>query len=65
MSHATQTPTAGPNRTESDTMGTIEVPADRYYGAQSARSLIHFAIGEDSIPPALINAMAILKKAAA
>ena len=52
-------------RTESDSMGTIEVPNDRYYGAQSARSLIHFDIGDDRIPTEVIKAMATLKKAAA
>lgn len=52
-------------RTESDSMGTIEVPADRYYGAQTQRSLIHFAIGHDVMPPELIRAFGILKKAAA
>ena len=38
-------------RTESDSMGTIEVPDDVYWGAQTARSLIHFDIGEDRMPP--------------
>ena len=38
-------------RTETDSMGAIEVPGDRYYGAQTARSLIHFDIGRDVIPP--------------
>jgi fumarate hydratase class II len=52
-------------RTETDTMGPIEVPADRYYGAQTARSLIHFAIGEDRMPRELLVAFGILKKAAA
>jgi fumarate hydratase class II len=37
-------------RTETDSMGTIEVPADRYYGAQTARSLINFDIGSDVMP---------------
>ena len=37
-------------RTETDSMGPIEVPADRYYGAQTARSLIHFNIGRDIMP---------------
>ena len=37
-------------RVETDTMGDIEVPADRYYGAQTARSLINFDIGEDRMP---------------
>src|SRR5215471_7683038 len=54
-----------PTRTESDSMGKIEVPVDRYYGAQTARSLIHFAIGQDTMPPELIRAFGILKKAAA
>jgi fumarate hydratase class II len=52
-------------RTESDTMGKIEVPNDRYYGAQSARSLIHFDIGDDVMPPEVIKALGTLKKAAA
>ena len=52
-------------RTESDSMGSIEVPADRYYGAQTARSLIHFDIGRDVMPRELIRAFGILKKAAA
>src|SRR5271168_4162528 len=65
MSHATQTPTTGPTRTESDSMGKIDVPADRYYGAQTARSLIHFDIGKDTMPDELIRAFGILKKAAA
>jgi len=46
-------------------MGKIEVPNDRYYGAQTARSLIHFNIGRDVMPPELIRAFGILKKAAA
>ncbi len=52
-------------RTESDSMGTIEVPADRYWGAQSQRSLHHFAIGDDRMPRELIRAMGVLKMAAA
>ena len=52
-------------RTESDSMGTIEVPDDVYWGAQTARSLIHFEIGEDRMPPELLRAIGILKKAAA
>jgi fumarate hydratase, class II len=54
-----------PTRIESDSMGKIEVPADRYYGAQTARSLIHFDIGNDTMPPELIRAFGILKKATA
>ena len=46
-------------------MGAIEVPHDRYWGAQTARSLIHFDIGEDVKPPELIRALGILKKACA
>jgi fumarate hydratase class II len=52
-------------RIESDSMGNIEVPNDRYYGAQTARSLIHFDIGRDTMPRELIRAFGILKKAAA
>ncbi len=52
-------------RVESDSMGKIEVPNDRYYGAQTARSLIHFDIGRDTMPPELVRAFGILKKAAA
>jgi fumarate hydratase, class II len=60
--HASQTKNT---RTESDSMGKMEVPADRYYGAQTARSLIHFPIGKDTMPPELISAFGVLKKAAA
>ncbi|OWK34589.1 Fumarate hydratase class II [Fimbriiglobus ruber] len=52
-------------RFESDSMGKIRVPADRYYGAQTARSLVHFAIGTDIMPRSVIRAFGILKKAAA
>src|SRR3954470_15840334 len=52
-------------RTETDSMGAIDVPADAYYGAQTARSLVHFAIGHDRMPPELIRAFGVLKKAAA
>lgn len=51
-------------RIESDSMGEIEVPADKYYGAQTARSLIHFKIGTERFPPVLIRALGIVKKAA-
>ena len=63
--HAATTPPGVATRTESDSMGKIDVPVDRYYGAQTARSLIHFAIGKDTMPPELIWAFGILKKAAA
>jgi fumarate hydratase class II len=59
--HSSKTPT----RTESDSMGAVEVPADKYYGAQTARSLVYFDIGRDTMPPELIRAFGILKKAAA
>jgi fumarate hydratase, class II len=65
MAEATQFAKSVPTRTESDSMGKIEVPMDRYYGAQTARSLIHFAIGKDTMPPELIRAFGILKKATA
>ena len=52
-------------RIESDTMGEIEVAADRYWGAQTERSLHHFAIGHDTMPPALIRAFGVLKLASA
>ena len=52
-------------RTESDSMGTIEVPDHVYWGAQTQRSLHHFAIGRDTMPPELIHAFGILKKACA
>ncbi len=65
MSEATQFAKSVPTRSESDSMGSIDVPMDRYYGAQTARSLIHFAIGKDTMPPELIRAFGVLKKAAA
>ncbi|HET8990523.1 MAG TPA: class II fumarate hydratase [Acidimicrobiales bacterium] len=52
-------------RIESDTMGEIEVPTDHYWGAQTERSLHHFAIGHDTMPPALIRAFGVLKLASA
>src|ERR1700761_7354989 len=52
-------------RTESDSMGKIEVPSHVYWGAQTQRSLIHFDIGRDTMPPELIRAFGILKKSAA
>ncbi len=52
-------------RIERDTMGEMQVPADRYYGCQTARSLVHFRIGDERMPRPLIRAFGILKKAAA
>src|SRR3954468_11344292 len=64
MSHATADP-AVRTRAESDSMGSIEVPTNVYWGAQTQRSLHHFDIGRDTMPPELIKAFATLKKAAA
>ena len=52
-------------RMEKDSLGEVEVPADRLWGAQTQRSLEHFSIGKDLIPREMITAYAILKKAAA
>lgn len=52
-------------RVESDSMGEIKVPEDKYYGAQTARSLIHFNIGVEHMPLEVIHAFGYLKKAAA
>src|SRR4051794_1868568 len=52
-------------RIETDSMGEIEVPADRYWGAQTQRSLLHFNIGNDVMPREMIRALGILKKACA
>jgi fumarate hydratase, class II len=52
-------------RIETDSMGEIAVPADRYWGAQTQRSLIHFNIGKDVMPREMIRAFGILKKACA
>jgi fumarate hydratase, class II len=52
-------------RIESDTMGEVEVPADKYWGAQTQRSIENFPIGNDRMPTALIRALAIQKQAAA
>ena len=54
-----------PTRLESDSMGEIEVPADRYWGAQTQRSLHHFDIGTETMPKPLIRAFGILKGASA
>ena len=52
-------------RTETDSLGAVQVPADKLWGAQTQRSLEHFSIGQDLIPREMIAAYAILKKAAA
>src|SRR5213594_2143496 len=62
---ATVTAPTTRTRIESDSMGQIEVPANVYWGAQTQRSLLHFNIGRDVMPPELIHAFGILKKACA
>jgi fumarate hydratase, class II len=52
-------------RTETDSFGPLEVPNDKLYGAQSARSLINFAIGEETMPAPMIRALGIIKRSAA
>jgi len=52
-------------RREFDSLGEVDVPADRLWGAQTQRSLEHFSIGQDLIPREMITAYATLKKAAA
>jgi fumarate hydratase class II len=52
-------------RTETDSMGAVEVPADRYWGAQTQRSLDHFRIGGERMPRAMIRALGLVKKACA
>ncbi|MBV9143607.1 MAG: class II fumarate hydratase [Pseudonocardiales bacterium] len=56
---------ASGTRIESDSMGSIEVPAEHYWGAQTQRSLIHFSIGDDRMPKAVYHAYGYVKKAAA
>src|SRR6185295_961264 len=62
---ATETRRETATRTETDSMGAIEVAADKYWGAQTERSLLHFNIGDDKMPRAMLRALGILKKAAA
>ena len=52
-------------RRETDSLGVVEVPADKLWGAQTQRSLEHFSIGQDLMPREMITAYATLKKAAA
>jgi len=62
---AMQQKTANATRTETDSMGEIEVPSNKYYGAQTERSLKHFNIGDDVMPREMIRALGQLKKACA
>jgi fumarate hydratase, class II len=55
----------GKDRVESDSFGPIEVPASHYWGAQTQRSLVNFAIGDNKMPLAIIHALALIKRAAA
>ena len=48
-------------RTEFDSLGTVEVPADRYWGAQTQRSLQHFSIGNDHMPIEVYRAYGLIK----
>ena len=52
-------------RTESDSMGEMKVPSDKYYGAQTARSLKNFKIGDEKMPREIIRALGLIKKTAA
>ena len=56
---------AGPTRTETDSFGPIEVPADRYWGAQTQRSIENFRIGGERLPTPLVHALGLVKQAAA
>jgi len=64
MARSTQS-RSGSTRTETDSFGPIEVPADRYWGAQTERSRQNFRIGQDRMPIAIIRALGIVKLAAA
>ena len=62
---ASEKPSRVSVRTETDSMGAIEVRSDRYWGAQTERSLLHFSIGSDRMPRSVVRAFGLLKKAAA
>src|SRR5215212_2631885 len=59
------TKTSSETRVETDTFGPIDVAADRYWGAQTQRSLQNFRIGDERMPRPLVRALAIVKRAAA
>src|SRR3954463_16077658 len=65
MSEPTEAQATATHRIESDSMGKIRVARDRYWGAQTERSLHHFSVADDRMPTAVIRAMGVLKKAAA
>ena len=52
-------------RTETDSFGPLEVPADKYWGAQTQRSLRNFKIGSETMPPPLVRALGVVKYCAA
>ena len=54
-----------PDRKESDSFGALDIPGDKYYGAQTARSIINFPIGGETMPLPLVHALGIIKQAAA
>jgi fumarate hydratase class II len=62
---AVQTQSGFTTRTETDSMGPVQVASDKYWGAQTERSLHHFNIGFDTMPREMIRALGVLKKAAA
>jgi fumarate hydratase class II len=64
MARSTTPSPAKPTRTETDSFGPIEVPADRYWGAQTERSRQNFRIGQDRMPIAIVHALGIVKLAA-
>ena len=65
MSTAASITPSADHRTERDTFGELQVPADRYWGAQTERSLMNFRIGHETMPYPLIRALGILKRSAA
>jgi fumarate hydratase class II len=62
MTTTTERETATAYRDETDSLGVVQVPADKLWGAQTQRSLEHFSIGHDLIPREMITAYAILKR---
>ena len=65
MARSTKTPQSGATRSETDSFGPIDVPADRYWGAQTERSRRNFRIGQDRMPTPIVHALGIVKLAAA
>jgi fumarate hydratase class II len=65
MARSSTTPQSGPTRAETDSFGPIDVPADRYWGAQTERSRRNFRIGQDRMPMPIVHALGIVKLASA